>query len=343
MAQIGPSGIRSDIIQHTMHRAIVISIFSLAVYLTVTPLDAQSGSWVRVSTKGTPTARHEAAFVEVSGKLYLLGGRGMKPVDIFDPQSNGWSTASGPPVEMHHFQPVVHDGRIVAASVFTGGYPHETPLPNVMIYDPASDEWSEGPAIPEGRRRGAAGEVLDGDKLYLVGGIIDGHYAGTVPWLDVLDLNTGKWTQLPDAPQARDHFQAALIGGKIYAAAGRRTSAKTNETFTLTVPETDVFDIESQTWSTVAPIPTMRAGTSSLALNGKLVVAGGESGAHETAHAEVEVFDPAAGTWRSLPNLVQGRHGTGMTYFDGKLWTAAGSGNRGGRPELDTLEALSAR
>ena len=65
-----------------------------------------------------------------------------------------------------------------------------------------------------------------------------------------------------------------------------------------------------------------------------------KSGAQRAAHAEVEAFDPSDGAWQAMPSMVQGRHGTGAILFDGKLWTAAGSGNRGGGPELDTLEAL---
>ncbi len=308
------------------------------------PEPTPSATWETVETAGSPTARHETAFIEAGGKFYLIGGRGMKPVDVYDPATNAWSTATGPPLEIHHFQPVLHQGRILIVGAFTGGYPHETPVPHVLIYDPASDEWSEGATVPEGRRRGAAGVAVQGDKLYLVCGIVDGHYDGWSSWVDELDLTTGEWRRLPDAPRPRDHFQAVLLDGKVYAAAGRTSSAKTGDTFKLSIAEVDVFDLKTETWSTAAaPIPTMRAGTSSLALDGKIIVAGGESGEHEAAHAEVEAFDPAASAWESLPSLVRGRHGTGLIHYGGKLWTAAGSGNRGGGPELDTLESLELR
>ncbi len=297
--------------------------------------------WETISTQGKPTARHETSFVEAGGKFYLIGGRGMKPVDVYDPETNTWTAASGPPIEIHHFQPSVYEGRIYIAGALTGKYPHETPVQNVMIYDPAKDEWSQGPEIPEGRRRGAAGSLIHDGTLYIVCGIVDGHWAGYVPWLDALDLESDEWTILPDAPRPRDHFQAAWIDGKIYAAGGRTSSAETGDTFKLSIAEVDIYDVASQTWSTAdAPIPTQRAGTSTVVWNGKVVVLGGESGAHETAHSEVEAFDPASGAWASLPQMVQGRHGTGVILYDGKLWEAAGSANRGGGPELDTLEAL---
>jgi hypothetical protein len=66
----------------------------------------------------------------------------------------------------------------------------------------------------------------------------------------------------------------------------------------------------------------------------------GESSAQTPAHAEVEVLDTRSNTWSKLPNLLQGRHGTGTAFFNGKIWVHAGSANRGGGPELSSMEVL---
>jgi len=271
--------------------------------------------------------------------MYLIGGRRVQPVDRFDPKTKTWTHASPPPVEIHHFQPVVWRGKVYLAGAMTGPYPHETGLPTILIYDPKTDTWETGPEIPPERRRGGAGCVIVGNTLYLIAGIIDGHWSGHVKWLDALDLETGQWRVLPDAPHARDHFQAAVIDGKIYAAGGRRSSAATGDTFNLLVPEVDVFDLASQTWTTLenAPLPTPRAGTSTIAIGFDLIVAGGES-VQKVAHNEVEALDTRTSTWRSLPSLARGRHGTGLVLWNGALYTASGSGNRGGGPELESIE-----
>ena len=44
--------------------------------------------WELIKPTGEPVARHEAAFVEVGGKFYLIGGRRMNPVSIYDPATN---------------------------------------------------------------------------------------------------------------------------------------------------------------------------------------------------------------------------------------------------------------
>lgn len=308
--------------------------------LLVAALVAKPG-WQSIKTEGRPSARHEAAFTTVGGKLYLLGGRGIKPVDEYDPATNTWRALAKPPIEIHHFQALVRNGKIWLIGAMTGKFPRETPLPKILIFDPAANKWSDGPEIPEGRRRGGAGAVEVDGMIYLVCGIRRGHMGGYVPWLDRFDPATGKWEVLPDAPHARDHFQAVGLDGRVYAAAGRTTSKETNQVFELTVPEVDVYDVATNKWTTLAePIPTPRAGNSAAAIDGLVVIAGGES-KRPLAHAEVEALDPRNGKWQSWPSLLQGRHGTGIAVVDGKLYISSGCGRRGGSPELDTTEALA--
>lgn len=317
------------------------AFLAFLLFLSAAPGREQDASWQIVEAVGAPHPRHEAAFVECDGKFYLLGGRRIQPVDIYDPATNTWTHGKKPPVEIHHFQPVVWRGRIILAGAMTGKYPHETGLPRLVIYDPKLDEWTMGAEIPEHRRRGGAGAVIADGKLYLVAGIINGHWDGHVAWLDAFDLETGDWTELADAPHMRDHFQSSVLGGKIYAGGGRRSSAKTKETFRLVEPALDIYDIASGTWTTAeAELPKPRAGSFSIAINGQYLVAGGESHIQQTAHNEVHAYDPLAGEWNAMPQFAVGRHGAGIIFHQGALYTCSGSGNRGGRPELDSLEIL---
>jgi N-acetylneuraminic acid mutarotase len=291
------------------------------------------------------TKRHEHGYVKVGTRFYLLGGRGINPVDIFDPVSGAWSQGAASPVEMHHFQAVVFDGRIYVVGAMTGQYPKEPPLANVYVYDPAANAWSVGAEIPAARRRGGAGAVLHNGEIYVIAGITNGHFDGHVPWVDAFNPRTGQWRQLPDAPRPRDHFHAAIIDGRLYAAAGRRSSAATNETFALTVREVDVFDFATARWSTLpaaANIPTPRAGAGAVVLDGRLVVLGGESGGQPLAHDEVEAFDPATGRWTALAPLAMGRHATQAVVHDGRIYLASGSRTRGAT-EVDTQEIYTPR
>jgi len=307
----------------------------------IIPSAESAGHWQTLNYNGEPSARHENAFVEVNGKFYLLGGRGIKSVDIFDPETRNWTKGTKPPIELHHFQGVVYDQKIYIIGAMTGKFPNETPVENIIIYDPAQDQWETGVEIPAARRRGSAGVVVKGNKAIVISGIINGHVGGHVPWVDQYNFDTREWNTLVDAPRARDHFHAAEYQGKIYCAGGRNTDHASAKVFALTIPEVDVYDINSNRWTTLPQsndIPTRRAGTAATVLGDELIIMGGESGSQSTAHDEVEAYNITSQSWRSLSNLERGRHGTQAVRYNNKIYIMAGSGNRGGSPELNSIE-----
>jgi N-acetylneuraminic acid mutarotase len=298
-----------------------------------------------MSTAGHPTARHEAAMVAFEGKAYLLGGRGIKPVEEFNPATGKWHPLGPTPLEIHHFQPVVFGDRVYVMTAMTGPYPKETPLDSIYIWDPKRDTWEKGPTIPEQRRRGGAGTVVYDGKIYLVAGIIDGHTSGTIPWFDEFDPKTDKWRQLKDAPRARDHFSAIVVGNKLYAVGGRNSSyhepGNFAAFFATVIPEVDVYDFKTKTWSTLAdglPNPTAAGGL--VELHGDIYYFGGES-SQALAHNVTQRLDVKTGKWKIMAPLQRGRHGSGAVVINGKIYTAAGSGGRGGGPELASTEVFS--
>lgn len=130
--------------------------------------------------KGVPHCRHENVFAAFEGKLCLFGGRRIQAVDIYDPDTNEWTSASAPPMEIHHFQPVIFGNQIWLVGTMTGEFPRGTPLDRVLIYTPDTDEWSFGPEIPAPRRRGAAGCVAQRWLEVSLTGIIQVRKAGSI-------------------------------------------------------------------------------------------------------------------------------------------------------------------
>lgn len=301
--------------------------------------------WVTVDCTGEAHCRHENGFAEYRGKFYLFGGRRIQPVDIFDPATNTWTSASPPPLEIHHFQPVIVDTQIWLLGTMTGEFPRETPLETVMIYEPDSDRWSTGPPIPEDRRRGAAGCELHTDGwIYVVGGIVDGHHSGTQSWFDRINPSTGEWQVLSDAPNKRDHAPCAIVQNKLYFFGGRETGRHNgtdyDSLFYATIGDVDVYDFDTGNWSThQQPLPIETAAGGTGVLNNKIHYVGGESGRPE-AHTEMQIFDPSSDSWSEGPPLNRARHGTNCCVYDRKLWIAAGSGARGGEPELTSIECI---
>jgi len=300
------------------------------------------GNWQRLSSKDNshPIERHEAALVKVDSLIILLGGRGMKPVSIYNIANQQWTVGAKPPIELHHFQPVIFNKRVFIIGALTGPYPGEQPVPDIYIYDPLADTWEKGDPIPENRQRGSAGVVIIDDTIYITCGIKNGHIGDHKKWLDKYEPKTGKWTVLPDAPRARDHFQSVAAEGKIYVLAGRLSKAP-KEVFKHPVKEIDIYDISKKKWTTSkSTIPTLRAGNIATLLQQEILVIGGESDSQKLAHDEVEAFHIVDHSWRNYPSLLQGRHGTGVVQVEDKLIIASGCGKQGGEPELNTMEAF---
>jgi N-acetylneuraminic acid mutarotase len=296
-----------------------------------------------VDTENEPTARHENAFIEAGGKFYLLGGRGERPVNIYNPKTQQWSEGPAPPFQIHHFQAVTYAGDIYVVGAWSDDYPRENGLSHVYIYDTDQNEWQKGAAIPPGRRRGAAGVVVRNEKIYVVGGNVGGHgpHATAVAWFDVFDPETGEWTALRDhpAPHARDHFQAAVANDKLVVMGGRDSGVEGFSDSTLTA--VDVYDFQTEEWSTwdEAPLPTDRAGCTVTTRGDEVIITGGE-GFGQT-WGETEALNVQTREWRTIGMLNQPRHGTQMFMHQGQLYIAAGSGDQGGGPELTSMETYS--
>jgi len=301
--------------------------------------------WTIIDAKGEITGRHEDSFVEYKGKFFLLGGRGVNAVNVFDPETNMWTAKGKSPMEIHHFQAVVYNDAIYMAGAMTGGYPSEPPLENIWIYYPEKDKWEKGPQIPEGRRRGGAGTVIYKDKIYMACGIELGHTSGTNNYFDSYDLKTGEWKVLTKAPHIRDHFPAIVVGDKMYCIGGRNSSVHYKDNFgaffNATEPSVDYYDFTEEKWYTMKePLPFPTAAGGIVNADGKLIYMGGE-GSQSQAYNQTQCLDLKTGKWSQLAPLFTGRHGSGAIWFNKKIYIAAGSSVQGGG-NMTTIEVFSA-
>lgn len=292
--------------------------------------------------KGSPSKRHEACYVRAAnGKHYLIGGRRVQPVSIFDPATSTWTSAPGPGVEIHHMQCVAStDGLIWIPSSWTGRFPKESNHADIFVYNTNNGVWSRRTGMKESRRRGGAAAVLVGEKIYVTHGNRGGHgpHATSLTWADVYDIENDEWTQLPDALNARDHTGGGYVNGEICVAGGRRGDME--QWHKRPVRMTDCYNVKDGEWYERGLMPKGRAGSAyGTTCDGVLVVAGGEG--FNKAFDDVHLFDGVK--WRYGPKLVRARHGTGVAVHGcecGLLSVASGSGNQGGGPELGSVETL---
>ena len=107
------------------------------------------------------------------------------------------------------------------------------------------------------------------------------------------DPATAQWTALPNMTYPRENPATAFVGGKLYVAGGWNAEFLSP---TVTVPQTEVYQPASGTWSQAPSMPDPYAAGGVAVLNGLIYVIGG-CDAENCGHTEVQIFDPATDTW----------------------------------------------
>jgi len=289
-----------------------------------------TGSWTR--REDNDVSRSEIGAATAGGLVFLIGGQqnaARKSVEIYDPATDSWSNGPDLPVGRHHIQPVTVDGKIYVIGGLVE-WPGPS-LSDVLVLDPENlgAGWKSRAQMPTSR--GALGCAAWDTKIYCAGGLSSTADDQAIDVFEVYDTVANEWSELAPMPRARDHFQAQIIDGKLYAVAGR------DKDIAATFANSDVYDIADDDWSSVAPIPTARGGYASAVLEGRLLVIGGEGdGPSNGTFPHVEEYDPRRNVWRRLDDLPSPRHGIGAGVsraFDGakaRIYVPSGATRQGG-------------
>lgn len=328
-----------------------LKMLSLAVTLTVWcgafANDVGKG-WTMINAQGNPIGRRAAGFIgPVGGKMFLLGGRKKKQIEVFDPVTSTWSRQGKWTNDVHHFQPVIWDDKIFIICALEGKYPVEDPVPHVLMYDPANNGNTgkfplvEYALIPEDRRRGSAAVAVYQDKFYIVGGITVGHSSGTNKLFDEFDPATGTWKVLKKKPRrVRDHAGAAVFDDKLWVAGGRVTTVDDGNVFNGLVPELEYYDFKKKKWfpkkkkfNTAPMLVPPRAAPAVAFYQGLLWVMGGTT---TDMVNSTSIYDPAAETWVEGPTLSDTRGAFTAIIHDNEIWIASGA--RTVQEDTNTIE-----
>lgn len=169
------------------------------------------------------------------GKYYYMcggtegdcgNGSGADGLAVYDPASDAWTLKPAPPFKSKGIRrlgtPVGVAGKIyLLGNVLAGGdaATAETPTMDVLVYDPATGAWSDGPKMD--RSVLEPGTCVADGKLYVAGGA--GKYVNGAPTasgpdavVEEFDPATGAWTRKTDMPYKISGAFCAEIGGKLY-------------------------------------------------------------------------------------------------------------------------------
>jgi len=117
-----------------------------------------------------PTGVDYYASAVVNNKIYIIGGAvGVTLNQIYNPETDTWSSGAPLPTVVDSAAAGVTAGTTVTQRIFVLGGKHGLDAVNLnQVYDPETDTWVAGPAMPTARY-GLGVAVVD-DSLYAIGG-----------------------------------------------------------------------------------------------------------------------------------------------------------------------------
>lgn len=203
---------------------------SVQDYGTHWTFDLDNGTSWQTTTSGgqllapMPNPRNHMGGVELNGKLYAIGGQHLEDeftgnqseVDVYDPVTNTWALAAPMPRPIGHITAnvFVRNGRIVITSGVTT---NKVEIPNVIEYDPATNSWSELPALPAGRQSPVSGLV--GGQMVVTCGR-GGSTLRKQTWVTELLGTAGTWETGAALPISVGEVSSGVINGVLYVLGG---------------------------------------------------------------------------------------------------------------------------
>src|SRR3989441_6406881 len=283
-----------------MRQYVIITLLFLSIVLGLSitqPAKAITqtlgGTW---SIKaGMPTPREGLGAGAVGSKLYAIkgfsffGDSGIN--QAYDPATNTWTTLASSPVPESECGATAVGTRVYAIGGRTTGGA------TVSIYDTASGAWSFGAPMPTARRGAAA--VAVGTTIYAIGGSAC-CAPGTSPQYvanEAYDTLSNTWRILSPLPSPRSDAYAVAVSGKIYVIGGFSTTLS-NRTSSL-LSTIQAYNIASDTWSTLAPMPTPRDHVVAGVCGNDIFVVGGATNPLFTATSVVEAYQIDVNKWVS--------------------------------------------
>ena len=210
--------------------------------------------------------------------------------------------------------------------VIVGAYGFSASLPGntnqTRLYNINTDSWSTGALAPmPARAEAASGETTHGGFLYVIGG---GNSGVALPNLERYDPVLDAWTTLAPMNAARAGAAAAVIDDGIFVIGGRQSTNGpcSGGPYLQTVEK---YDIDTNTWSPVAQLPTPRSDLAAVAHGGKIFIFGGCSSTGVTG--EVDMYDPQTNTWTTtgLMPMSTARASFVAGHSGGKVYAIGGT------------------
>lgn len=272
--------------------------------------DPATNSFTATGSMATPRALHAACLL-ADGRVMVAGGTSsladttaaitnvLGSVEFWSPTTGLW--ASGPALGGRRLAPALvrlaNNQVMVSGGVevtFLFGVPISAISTNaVQRWNPATNAWTNGPNMPNGRAGHQYNAVtLDDNRVLLTGGtyvpnLLGAASATPIAAADVYNPTTNSWASHSMATARALHSATKLADGRVVVCGGAQG------TLTTPVPIADVelFTPATNTWTGLPPLLAPRAGHSAERTpDGMVVLFGGQDLSATTATIETLRF-----------------------------------------------------
>ena len=251
--------------------------------------DAARDSWR--TGPSIPTARGWLGAALLDGKIYVGGGKTIRTqaekeesgddetfnprdaLEVLDLETQTWSVAKPSPSGRRAgvtLAAALGKVYIIGGNDMRGGGLFDA----VDAYDPATGEWEEGPRFPYGLQ-GPNAIGVD-DRIYVFGGLRQGMPREESYLVDVhvLDPKVGHWEKLAPMPTRRESMGITLMpDGRIFTCGGHHNLSE--DTCEHYADCTEIYDIESDSWISEAPLPEGKAWLDAATVGDRIFAMGG--------------------------------------------------------------------
>lgn len=126
-----------------------------------------------------------------------------------------------------------------------------------------------------------------------------------------------RWRELAALPTPRGGLALVALENQLYAIGGESVQGVTGEL--------DLYDIQTNTWTTLTPKPIAVADALAAVINGLIYIPGGRTGAETTQLTDqLEIYDPSQDMWSLGAPLPFPLSGYAALAFEGRLYLFGG-------------------
>ncbi len=280
-----------------------------------------------------PWATQEVYCTTWKGQIVVAGGLRSKAdrdrrfttleeTAFFDPSTETWTRGPALLSPRHHILLAEAAGTVYGFGGFVGETLRDGFQFRRDVYALDGDRWARIGTMPTPLGETVALAVEE--RVHLVTGSLhpgEGASDGASRTHLIYDPGADAWSEARPVPTARSSAAGAVIDGRLYVVAGRRTDGGVTN-----LGAVERYDPTTDTWTELRPLPQPSGGLAGAALDGMLYVFGGEYFSEAGGvYGHTWAYNPDVDAWTQHASMPTPRHGLAGTALGGHIYAIGGN------------------